>query len=154
MGDVTTNNSNLSIARPFISKTTELFENDFSMRVLNLEVDPSSIELPTSHITYACNLSGQINGQLIFSFEPKLAQKLLDSFPYVEYTPDVQEEMKRECVAEFLNIVIGNAMSNLPTNELLNFSVPLHIAQTLDTKNTLQIKICFEEGNMLFLFKA
>lgn len=148
---------NFKIAKPFVQKTIELFESDFAMKVLSTEQIVLETSTNVNNINFISNLTGQIDASLIFSFDKQVAKKLLDSFPYLEYTPDMEDEMIVETVAEFLNIVIGNAMKHLEPVPTLRFSPP--IGMTGDTKvyygkdmQVCKIKLSLEDGEMLIIF--
>lgn len=153
------NCSGIEALKPFVIKTQELFENEFSMEILNYEVLNISKSTEVNNINFVSSLSGALNANLIFSFEKSLAKKLLESFPYVEYTAEMEEEMIIETVAEFLNIVIGNAIKNITSHTSLAFSPPLALSGDSKFFCSKSFDVCkvvlkLKEGDLLIIFST
>ena len=129
---------NFNICNPLIDekiveiltkKTCTLFEKEYKIKI-----DESMVDIQTlndSKILYKINLLTMLSGEqdinLTFSFEKTLAKFLLDSFPYISYSQDEEEEMIFEIVGEFLNIVVGRLIAELKAFGINSFSTPTEL---------------------------
>ncbi len=150
---------NIEVAKPFVLKTHELLKNEFSLKILSVEIVQIKESINIHNINFMSTLTGAIDANLLFSFQKDLAKKLLHQFPYLEYHDSIEEEMIIETVGEFLNIVIGNAMGDIHTDTRLSFSPPLGLNgnnKLFNNKNfdVCKIKFTLEEGNMMIIFST
>lgn len=150
---------NIEIAKPFVTKTYELLQNEFALEVTNTEIVTVTEAISINNINFASTLTGAIDANLLFSFQKSLAKKLLHQFPYLEYDEEMEDEMIVETVGEFLNIVIGNAMKDIKSNTRLTFSPPLGLSgesKLFSNKNffVCKIKLTLKEGSMMIIFST
>ena len=142
-------------------RTIRLLEQEFSIKTNDVEVFIENLEASKSlyDITLASSISGGVNINLIFSFEKKLSKFILDSFPYVKYEPEDELEMIFETAGEVLNIVIGNAMSDLKKFGSISFSTPMEFFGSKEFILNKKIKACIvrlitKHGSMFIIFST
>jgi|GEM_PF-5564773 len=145
------------IIKPFIEKSFALFEDEFSMSVNKVECVNIETNTTINNINFVSTLSGGINANLIFSFERELAKEVLKNFAFLEYEEEMEEEMISEVVAEFLNIVIGNAIKDFNLDTRFNFSPPIGLfgeGKIFKNKSSDICKIKFDlnSGSMLIIY--
>lgn len=117
----------VALIEPFIMKADHFLRSEYNIEVQSIEVQQVKKNIALNNINFLTALSGAVNTNLVFSFEKNLAKTILDSYEFITYTDETFEELLFEVVAEFLNLVVGRAINDLPTQQRLNFSPPIEI---------------------------
>lgn len=139
----------VTLIEPFIIKADHFLRSEYNISVQSIDVEQMKNNVALSNINFLTALSGAVNTNLIFSFEKPLAKTILDSYQYITYTEETFEELLFEVVAEFLNLVVGRAMNDLPTQERLHFSPPIEIVGDSKLFCNNQYNICKIDINTL-----
>ena len=132
----------VALIEPFIKKADHFLRSEYNISVQSIDVEQMKNNVALSNINFLTALSGAVNTNLIFSFEKPLAKTILDSYQYITYTEETFEELLFEVVAEFLNLVVGRAMNDLPVQERLRFSPPIEIVGDSKLFCNNQYNIC------------
>jgi CheY-specific phosphatase CheX len=153
------NCEDVTLIKPFIVKTDQFLTSEYNISINSIAVTQLTKSVSIGNINFLTSLSGGVNTNLIFSFERSLAKAILDAIDFIEYTDDTFDELLFELVSEFLNLVVGRAMKDLPTTKSLTFSPPLEISGDSrlfcgDDFNICKIDITTEQGNMSMIFST
>lgn len=149
----------VALIEPFIIKTDYFLRSEYNIGVQTIDVQQLKKNVTLDKINFLTTLSGAVNTNLIFSFEKSLAKTILDSYQFITYTEESFEELLFEVVAEFLNLIVGRAMKDLPTDERLKFSPPIEIIGDSkmfcnDGYNICKIDITTLQGNMIIIIST
>lgn len=148
---------NIEIFKPFVVKSYELLKDELKIEVDTVHIDRLEKSIDINKINFISTLTGDIESNVIFSLDRALAKAILDGFPYIKYSPQEEEEMLFEIVAEFLNIVIGNALKEF--NNKLYFSTPTEISGEnkficRKSFDVCRIRILSKEREMMIIFST
>ena len=119
---------NVKIINPFLSAGLSVFETMFNLGSTNKE--PFLLDVSMGHpweISGLLGITGDYSGIVAFRLGRTLAYKMLELSGMGEIKEDEKEEMAKQLVAEFTNVVSGNAISSL-TDVNLKVSPPVTIS--------------------------
>ena len=105
---------NVKIINPFLSAGLSVFETMFNLGSTNKE--PFLLDVSMGHpweISGLLGVTGDYSGIVAFRLGRTLAYKMLELSGMGEIKDDEKEEMAKQLVAEFTNVVSGNAISSL-----------------------------------------
>lgn len=118
----------VKIINPFLAAGLSVFESMFNLASKNKE--PFLLDVNTGHpweISGLLGVTGDSSGIVAFRLGRTLAYKMLELSGMGDVKDDEREEMSKQLVAEFTNIVSGNAISSL-TDIDLKVSPPVTIS--------------------------
>lgn len=115
-----------------ISKRTIAFLND----ELNIQVKAQDMGLLPLHRLELCYLTtlltvgGDININVIFSYERKLMEKIFETYTEdLNLLPEERLEYIEETAGEVINIVMGNSTVDFRESKTVNLSPPIVISE-------------------------
>ncbi|MCQ2580308.1 MAG: chemotaxis protein CheX [Treponemataceae bacterium] len=110
---------NVKIINPFLSAGLSVFETMFNLGSTNKE--PFLLDVSMGHqweISGLLGITGDCNGIVAFRLGRTLAYKMLELSGMGDIKDEEKEEMAKQLVAEFTNVVSGNAISELSAMNL------------------------------------
>ena len=116
------------IINPFLSAGLSVFETMFNLGSTNKE--PFLLDVNMGHpweISGLLGVTGDCSGIVAFRLGRTLAYKMLELSGMGDIKEDEKDEMAKQLVAEFKNVVSGNAISAL-TDTNLKVSPPVTIS--------------------------
>ncbi len=119
---------NVKIINPFLSAGLSVFETMFNLGSTNKE--PFLLDVSMGHpweISGLLGVTGDYSGIVAFRLGRILAYKMLELAGMGDIKEDERDDMAKQLVAEFTNVVSGNAISSLP-NVNLKVSPPVTIS--------------------------
>ncbi|MCQ2595694.1 MAG: chemotaxis protein CheX [Treponemataceae bacterium] len=117
----------VKIMNPFLDAGLSVFETMFGIGSTNKE--PYLLPVDQGHpweISGLLGVTGDYSGIVAFRLHKNLAYKMLELSGMGGLKGEEQEEMARQLVSEFTNIVSGNAVSNITSS--LTVSPPVTIS--------------------------
>lgn len=149
----------IKLIEPFIVKTNQFLKSEYNISVQSIDIKQLKSNIEISDINFVTTLSGALNTNLIFSFDRSLSKTILDSIKFLTYTAENLEELLFEVVSEFLNLIVGRAMKDLPSNETLRFSPPIEIVGNSklfcnNTYNICKTEFFTSKGCMSIIFST
>ena len=117
----------VKVINAFLTAGINAFKFMFSIDCTNNE--PFLMDIKIGHqweISGILGITGDCKGVVVFRLHKNLAKKMLE-MSGLQYDEDDSEEMSRELVSEFTNIISGNAISAIKDKDL-DISPPLTIA--------------------------
>ena len=106
---------NVKIINPFLYAGLSVFETMFNLGSPNKE--PFLLDVSMGHpweISGLLGVTGDYSGIVAFRLGRILAYKMLELAGMGDIKEDERDEMAKQLVAEFTNVVSGNAISSLP----------------------------------------
>lgn len=104
----------VSVINPFLTACQNAFINMFSITPQHKE--PYLLDIRMGHswqISGLVGLTGDYNGVVAFRLHKILANKMLERSGIEPETPKERENLAKELVSEFTNIISGNAVSEI-----------------------------------------
>jgi len=115
-----------------ISKRTVAFLND----EMNIQVEEQEVNLVPGHrlelyyLTTVLTVGGDINVNVIFSYEQNLIEKIFDIYTEeLEVLPEERLEYIEETAGDVINIVVGNSTADFNAIATVNLSPPIMISE-------------------------
>jgi len=100
---------------PFASAVMTVFLKEFGMNVMREQLDlHSKGPLTGSDVNTIIGVTGQLEGQVIYTFEEKVAVRIASAL--IGETVDGLDDMAKSAVAELTNVMTGNAAISLSEN--------------------------------------
>jgi chemotaxis protein CheX len=118
----------VTVINPFLTACEEAFNNMFALRPTHK--DPYLLNVTGTHpweVSGLLGLTGDYSGIVAFRLRKILADKMLEISGVTIDKPEDRDEMARQLVSEFTNIIAGNAASAIK-NKTINISPPVVIA--------------------------
>lgn len=118
----------MEIINPFLTSCENAFESMFNLKPEHK--DPYLLDILAGHsweISGLLGLTGDYSGVVAFRLHRILANKMLEISGVEIGSPEEKDEMARQLVSEFTNIIAGNATSAIK-DKTINVSPPVVIA--------------------------
>lgn len=128
------------ILQKLTKRTIKYINEDLALGEVSQEFEIDEVDkLDLLDISTMIALSGSIKGTVGLSVSNELAFKMVEGFIYGEMAQSELEELASENVAETLNIVLGNILSELDSvnkGEIIDISTPytLHNSVSITKK--------------------
>lgn len=115
-----------------ISKRTIAFLND----EMDIQVETQDVNLvPVNrlelyYLTTVLTVGGNINVNVIFSYEQKLIEKIFEVYTEdVEVLPEERLEYIEETAGDVINIIVGNSTADFKALDTITLSPPIMISE-------------------------
>lgn len=115
------------IVNLFLSAGLNVFQEMFAIVPTNKE--PYILQIDIGHpweVSGLLGVTGDYSGIVAFRLHKLLSLKMLELTGVVDIAPEEREEMAKQLVSEFINIVSGNAISSIDAD--LKISPPVTIS--------------------------
>ncbi|MBP3709581.1 MAG: chemotaxis protein CheX [Treponema sp.] len=115
----------VNIINPFLTACENAFVNMFNLAPQHK--DPYLLDAKSGHtweISGLLGLTGDCDGVVAFRLHKILASKMLELSGIKADTPEEREELAKQLVSEFTNIISGNAISQIK-NKNISVSPPV-----------------------------
>lgn len=100
---------------PFAAAVMMVFQKEFDMNVMREQLDlHSKGPLTGSDVNTIIGITGQLEGQVIYTFEQGVALRIASAL--IGETVEELDEMGKSAVAELTNVMTGNAAIALSEN--------------------------------------
>src|SRR5262252_2220733 len=139
----------MELIQPFINAADAVLSQGLQspMSIENLSMEQEAYRF--KGVAAMIELSGDIEGRIIFDLAPKTAARVASHFSGTEL-PET-DELVREAVCELANQVIGNAVATL-NDQGFHFRVHPPVLHTSEqgpasTEDTEALVLCFETGS-------
>jgi chemotaxis protein CheX len=139
----------MELIQPFINAADAVLAQSLQcpMTVGNLSMEQEAYR--SKGVAALVAVTGDIEGRIIFDFDPKTAVRIASKFAGTELPES--DELVQEAVFELANQVIGNAVTSL-NDQGFNFRVhppTLHTSEhgPASTEDTEALVICFETSS-------
>ncbi|OPZ92249.1 MAG: putative HTH-type transcriptional repressor ExuR [Firmicutes bacterium ADurb.Bin419] len=129
--------SAINIFDPVIRKTTDLFVNDYGLKLLdtNSFKPKKAKRIPIKDITTTLNIKGILNYKLAITVNENLGRTLVKKYIFEELTPENELNYSKAVLSECINIIMGNSIQSIDEDlESLLF---------VETPMTIQSQNCF-----------
>jgi len=96
-------------------RTCEYLKEDMSLEIEDTSIVPEDIDFFTlESYTALINLKFDMTGTIGISVSTSLASFMVGQFMFGEVSDEEVDEMAGDCVAEVLNVVLGNVLKDFP----------------------------------------
>lgn len=92
---------------PFASAVVTVFQKEFGMNVMREQLNLGQSPLQGSDVNTIIGVTGQLEGQVIYTFDEKVALKIASGL--MDEEVEHLDELAKSAVAELGNIITGNA---------------------------------------------